>query len=231
MATVIGGRLNYVAVNYEEFAHDYWKIVNPYQGGVLRLSGIRINGGLALTIVACVGYLRWNRLPVLKTLDVMMPSVALIECFLRLGCFFNGCCYGTATSMPWGVTFPAGSPAGAYQRLQLHPPSPIHPTQIYSSLYGLVIFVVLLAIERHGKRFPGSTLCYFLMMYGAARFVVELFRHYHDRAGMWLGLTHNQHLSIVLLVGSAAAVTYLRRNSAAIQAVSPTRMPGAEHSG
>jgi phosphatidylglycerol:prolipoprotein diacylglycerol transferase len=213
VATVIGARLNYVAVNYQEFAHDYWKIFNPYQGGVLRLSGLVMNGGLFLSLAACTAYMRWNRMPILTTLDVMMPSVALVECLLRMGCFLNGCCYGTATAMPWGVTFPPGSPAGDYQRLQLHPPSPIHPTQLYSSFYGLAILIALLVIERQGKRFPGSTFFSFLMLYGAARFVVEFFRHYHDQTGVWFGLTHNQHLSIVLLVGSAAAAMYLNTNA------------------
>jgi len=227
LATLIGARLTYVAVNYQEFAHDHWKIVNPYQGGVLRLSGLVMNGGLVVSTAACLGFLRWKRLPVLRTLDVLAPSVAIGECITRLGCFFNGCCYGTPTSMPWGMNFPAGSPAGDFQRMSLHPPCAIHPTQLYSSLYGLVIFCVLLTMERHCKRFPGFTVFWFLVLYSAARLVVEFFRHYHDQTGLWLGLTHNQHLCIVLFAASGGALVYLgSRQTATSVATKPPPAAG-----
>lgn len=210
VATVIGARLTYVAVNYGEFADDPWKIINPYQGGVLRLNGMVVNGGLVLSIGVLVAYLLWNRMPVLKTMDAMAPSMALGECLVRLGCFFNGCCWGKPTSLPWGVYFPVGSPAGNYQSA-LSPHSAIHPTQLYSSFYALGIFVLLLILERRFKRFDGFTVFSFLFLYGVARFTVEFFRYYSNQTGVWLGLTHNQYLSVVLCLVSAAALWRLSR--------------------
>ena len=91
----------------------------------------------------------------------------------RLGCFMAGCCYGKPTQVAWAVTFtdPAaalnvGTPLGV----------PLHPTQLYESLAGLVILVVLLATERRGKPYPGRTFWQFVLLYGVSRFVIEFFR-------------------------------------------------------
>jgi phosphatidylglycerol:prolipoprotein diacylglycerol transferase len=58
---------------------------------------------------------------------------------MRTGCFLRGCCYGLPTDLPWGVTFPAGSPAWSQQLLQgmtgilgfMGVTRPVHPTQLY----------------------------------------------------------------------------------------------------
>ena len=53
----------------------------------------------------------------------------------RIGCFLNGCCFGTPTDQPWGVAFPKGSiPWHIFGDTHLH------PSQLYSSLYGLGLF-------------------------------------------------------------------------------------------
>jgi phosphatidylglycerol:prolipoprotein diacylglycerol transferase len=42
----------------------------------------------------------------------------------RIGCFFNGCCFGSACELPWAVQFPFGSPPHIQQveqgKLTLH---------------------------------------------------------------------------------------------------------------
>src|ERR1700730_2918850 len=64
-----------------------------------------------------------------KTGDTFAVPLALALTVGRWGCFFNGCCYGTETSLPWGVDFGDG-----LRR---------HPTQVYESLFHLTMAAVL----------------------------------------------------------------------------------------
>ena len=65
---------------------------------------------------------------------------------MRTGCFLNGCCFGTVTSLPWGVTFPTGSSAWALQILSgesslfdfAAQPKPVHPTELYEIIAAAV---------------------------------------------------------------------------------------------
>jgi phosphatidylglycerol:prolipoprotein diacylglycerol transferase len=54
----------------------------------------------------------------------MAPSIVLGMAVGRIGCFFNGCCFGGACELPWAVQFPFGSPPHMQQveqgKLTLH---------------------------------------------------------------------------------------------------------------
>jgi phosphatidylglycerol:prolipoprotein diacylglycerol transferase len=217
VAAIVGARLTYVALNVREFAGDWWSVVNPVRNGRLEMTGLVMNGGVVAAAGALVGVARWNGLPVLRTMDVFAPALPLGEFFTRIGCFLNGCCYGEPSDRPWAVVFPRESQAGAFQRGPSGDVHPIHPTQLYSAAYGLVIFFLLLAIERRWKRFEGFSVLVFCLLYGVARFAVEHFRHYRDESGLLLGLTHNQILSIVLVLGSAVGLALLGARAARVR--------------
>jgi phosphatidylglycerol:prolipoprotein diacylglycerol transferase len=224
VAILAGSRLAYVLVNPGEFAGRPWRAFWPFEGGV-RADGLVMNGGLLGCLLVLVFFARRYRWPVLRVMDTVAPSFALGIFLTRIGCFLNGCCYGLATSAPWGVIFPPDCPAGAYQRVEatalLGGPTPLHPTQLYCSLSGLAIFGVALAAERRWRTFDGFTTFLVLGLYGAARFAVELYRRYDDEVGVWLGLSHNQYLSIILVAGSGAALWVLARRAGAGPAVTP----------
>ncbi|MBQ9874497.1 MAG: prolipoprotein diacylglyceryl transferase [Thermoguttaceae bacterium] len=111
---ILGARLFYVA--------QYWSDIRC---GSLRdtiISAIDITkGGLVVYgsvfggIVGVVGYLLAKKLPVLATLDLFAPSLALGIAIGRLGCLMNGCCFGGVCDVPWGIVFPPDSPAYAQQ--------------------------------------------------------------------------------------------------------------------
>ena len=130
--------------------------------------------------------------------DIVAPSIALGLAFTRVGCFLSGCCFGKPTTLPWGVTFPADCPAGAVSSLEAAARGvdhlALHPTQLYASAYGLVIFVLVLAVERHLHR-RGATFGALLVLYGIARFTVDFFRYYEANARVLAGLTFNQVIS------------------------------------
>lgn len=111
--------------------------------------------------------------------DAAVPAVALGYAVYRIGCFINGCCFGTVTDVPWATTFGVSSEAFAAQveagliaANALHT-LPVHPTQLYHALLGVAAFLVLLRMKADvpGKRFAAA-----LMLYGAGRFVIQFYR-------------------------------------------------------
>jgi len=103
----------------------------------------------------------------LAALDLIALSIPIPWIFAKLGCLFNGCCYGKACSLPWAVTFPEGArgaPAGI----------PLHPTQIYEILVVLCILVVFMILKRRWG--SGTMLLWFLALYGLGRAVTEVWR-------------------------------------------------------
>ena len=56
--------------------------------------------------------------------DVLTPSLVLGMAIGRIGCFFNGCCFGGQCDLPWLLRFPWGSPPFTQQveqgKLSLH---------------------------------------------------------------------------------------------------------------
>jgi phosphatidylglycerol:prolipoprotein diacylglycerol transferase len=201
LGAVIGSRGLYILTHRDNFS-NLVDIVAIWQGGATYY------GGLILAIAGAVVYLRIKKVPFFRVADITAPSIAAGVFLTRIGCFMSGCCFGNATSCPTGVVFPPGSPAGHY-----HAGVPIHPTQLYSSLYGLVIFLILMFIDRK-DHFDGFLFSWLCILYGAARFTVDFFRFYEDSAIVAGGLTDNQVISIVLILFGAAFLAFGRAKAA-----------------
>jgi prolipoprotein diacylglyceryltransferase len=125
-----------------------------------------------------------------KTGDTFALPLALAMAVGRWGCFFNGCCYGVETTLPWGVSFQV--PDGDGTRWMK-----CHPTQIYESLFHFTMAVVLWQLMRHGL-FVGQRLKFYLIAYGVYRFLTEYIR---PEPAWWLGLTFYQWAAAALAVG------------------------------
>jgi phosphatidylglycerol:prolipoprotein diacylglycerol transferase len=121
-----------------------------------------------------------------KTGDTFALPLALALAVGRWGCFFNGCCFGRPTDLPWAVDFGDG-----IRR---------HPTQVYESLFHLGMAGVLLVLMRRGL-FRTHRLQLYLIAYGVFRFATEFIR---PEPECLLGLTYYQWAALVLVVGPAA---------------------------
>ena len=195
IAAVVGSRLLYVIFHLGEYD-------SPLEFFALWQGGATFYGGMILAIVVSYGYVKRKGLSFLQVADIMAPSVALGLIFTRVGCFLSGCCYGKPTTLPWGVEFPLGSTAAtsaarAAAELGLDSVA-LHPAQLYSSLNGLIIVVLLLVFERRLLK-RGAMFGALLVLYGMARFGVDFFRFYEANAVL-LGLTFNQIISVVLFI-------------------------------
>jgi phosphatidylglycerol:prolipoprotein diacylglycerol transferase len=129
--------------------------------------------------VAGLAFLRVLKLPVLLFADAIAPAVSLGYAIGRIGCFLNGNDYGAPTHLPWAVVYPADTEASANHTARgwILPGTasslPVHPIQLYASLLGLIMFVVLANWQ---PKQAGGRVAQFLFWYGGARFFMEYLR-------------------------------------------------------
>jgi phosphatidylglycerol:prolipoprotein diacylglycerol transferase len=160
-----GGKLFYIIFHWADFRAGW------HAEGIRSLrEGFVFYGGFIGAALAGWLYTRAKNLPFLKLADAFAPALALGHAFGRLGCFANGCCYGKACDLPWGVRFPAGHLARNF---------PVHPTQLYEVAGNLAIFTGLMWYTKR-KRFDGQVWWFYILAYGAMRFMVEFFRGDYD---------------------------------------------------
>jgi phosphatidylglycerol:prolipoprotein diacylglycerol transferase len=185
VGVIIGGRILYVLFHLAEF-RDIISILEIWNGGMMFF------GGFIGAFIAGVIYIKKEGLSVSLLSDMVSPSIALGEFFTRIGCFLNGCCFGLPTNLPWGVHFPKGSFAYSAGL-----DCPVHPTQLYSSLFGLVLFFFLQRMLHH-KHKQGEVFANFLIFYGGFRFGIDFIRYYEDSGNFLI----NQIISaFIVLVG------------------------------
>ena len=209
LCAIIGSRLLYVVTHLEQFRGRWTDTFNPFQSnGEIGISGLTMLGGVVLSAVAIVVFCVVKNINLLRLLDSLSPAFGIGIFITRIGCFLNGCCFGKPSDLPWSVVFPLTSPAG-YTLQGLH----LHPTQLYSSLYGILITVILVILDRK-KRFDGFIVSIFLVFYGASRFLVDYVRYYEDSVKFLLlgfRFTVNQGISF-LMVLSGAVIFFIFKN-------------------
>jgi len=116
------------------------------------LSPYWLDGQRALGALACaalVGYLicRLRRLSVGRCFDLFAVPLPLGIAVARIGCLLRGCCYGRATTAWPAMVLPDVNGWWASR----------YPTQLASILANLLIFVILVMVERYGKGRGGQT--------------------------------------------------------------------------
>lgn len=196
LSAIIGARLYYVLLHFEEFKGDLTGIFNPFHAGSLGIGGLVMYGGFIGALLASVIYFKVKKLPFLPYADAVAPTIGFGIFLTRIGCFLNGCCFGAPTHSKIGLSFPANSPAGAYQH-ECHA-SALYPSQLIESVGGLAIALVVLIVGR--KKTPVGLQFYLTgLLYSVLRFGVDFTRFYspQERLG---GLSHNQIVCIVFFV-------------------------------
>lgn len=188
---IAGARLLYVALNIKYYLQSPLEIFNLSRGGLVWYGGFLGGIGVALW------YIKKYRLSLWLLLDLTAPYVALAQSFGRIGCFLNGCCYG--------LEAPGGFPVGVSL-----PDSGIllQPTQLYSSVLLLSIFVVL-RIGQALPHFKGEIFLAYCFLYALKRTGIEFLRG--DNPRVFLDLTLSQIFSIVVLIVSITIFIYRYR--------------------
>jgi len=199
LSAIAGARLFHVLVYWRQYAAAPQEILKLWNGGLV------FYGGFLAAVAACLVYLRRNRIPFLPVADASAIGIPLGLGFGRIGCTLAGCCFGKPTTLPWAVTFT--DPASL---APLH--EALHPTQIYESISGFAIFGILY-LTRDRFRTPGTRFWTMLILYGVARFLLEIFRD--DPRGFVGPLSESQIVSVALIVYAVVSLLAVRGKAAA----------------
>jgi len=163
VAGLIGARAYEVAFNWDYYGRYPAKIIAVWEGG------LAIHGGLiAGFLVGVFLAFRWH-LPVLRSLDVAAPSVALGQALGRWGNFFNEEAFGRPTDLPWRlyISPPHRPPEHAAHEY-------FHPTFLYESVWDLAVFAALVWWLRPRYRArPGAAFFCYVGLYSLGRFAIE----------------------------------------------------------
>jgi phosphatidylglycerol:prolipoprotein diacylglycerol transferase len=179
---IAGGKLLSLATILPAFINEKRTFIEA-----LLSTGFVFYGGFAGLLAGLFFESRRRRKDMLRYTDTFFRLLPLGQAIGRIGCFFNGCCYGSPTESWIGVMYPV---RGIETK--------ILPTQLMESTFcfGLAGFLLCWKTERKGF----YTAAY-IVLYAAFRFVIEFYRGDSIR-GVWGFLSTSQWISLILLVVS-----------------------------
>lgn len=193
---VVGARLYYVAMSWEQYSSDIKSVFNIREGGLAIYGGI-IGALLIGLIVAKI-----KKVAILPLLDIVGMGFLIGQGIGRWGNFFNQEAFGTNTNLPWGMS---GGTIQAHilsmienGNTSITTKELVHPCFLYESVWCLLGFVIIYAYSKY-RKYDGQLFLMYLAWYSSERSIVEGLR----TDSLMLGnIRVSQALSIVIFVTS-----------------------------
>ena len=233
IAAIVGSRILYILTNLNE----YQTIGQWFQ---LRRGGLVAYGGFLGGFLGAWVYLRMKKVPLMPWADLVAPTLGSGLMITRIGCYLYGCDFGKPLkdgAPEWlksAGTFPRwdmseapklacdqainGSPAYQHHMSQHYElmagraeSLPVHPTQIYESLAGLVLFLVGVWVLKN-RKFRGQVFIVVAALYSVWRFCVEFLRDDPERGALW-GFSTSQWIALAILPLAAYAYLALQKRA------------------
>lgn len=217
-AGIIGARIYYVAFRWDYYNQNPGEIFAIWQGG------LAIHGVLISSVIVALVFARLRGLSFWKLMDILAPGILLAQGIGRWGNFINQEAHGGVLTREYleGLRLPEF----IINQMYIYNPNPgagleagfhyHHPTFLYESIWNFtgVILLVLLSRVNWG-RFSvrqGEILFGYFIWYSIGRFFIEGMRT--DSLMLTDTLRIAQVMSILLIIGSIAAITYRRKTRA-----------------
>jgi phosphatidylglycerol:prolipoprotein diacylglycerol transferase len=176
VATVVAGRLIYVAEYFAAYQND-WAEIFSFSPKALAVKYGAIVGG-----IATIAYVWRKKIPFARMADALGLGALVALAILALGQFFSGDGFGSVTNIPWGIQFLGGTR---------------HPVQIYESILTLIGFIVIQQMAQPNRR-DGSGALLSIAWYSAIRLFVDAFRA--DATLLPNGYRTSQVIALVVLL-------------------------------
>ena len=202
-------RLYSVIDNFPAYVHDPWSII--FSG-----SGFVWYGGLIGGLLSSYFVARYYKINFWVAADMAGPALVIGQALGRIGCHLSGDGdWGMPTKLPWGVAYPnaiVGWNGNTVLKLDsqdhlvsaFYPGVHVHPTPIYEAILYALIFIFLWS-RRKETKVPGQLFFLYLMLAGAARFMVEFLR---VNPRVFMALSEAQLIAIIMMILGATLYVY-----------------------
>lgn len=190
---IICARVYYVALSWDMFKD------NPVEIFFIHKGGIAIYGAVLGGILGAFIFSRRRKLPMGKLLDMTVPSLILGQAIGRWGNFFNQEAYGDLITNAAQQFFPMGVYIEALGEWH-------YATFFYESMWCLIVFTVLMLTRRRYTH-SGDVLCWYAVLYGAERAVVEGMR----TDSLYFGSVRVSQLLSMLMILTVLILFFARR--------------------
>ena len=150
-------------------------------------SGFVFYGGMIGGLLGAYLVSRWYRIGFGETADMCGPALAIGQAIGRIGCQLSGDGdWGLPSTVPWAMSYPkaiVGWNSDTVLKLDDHyrlvsgffPGVRVHPAPIYETILYVGVFAILWSMRKTSH--PAGRLMYwYLLLGGAARFIVEFWR-------------------------------------------------------
>lgn len=229
VVAIVGGRTHFVLnMAARGLVFDASEMVRFWKG-------LHAPGAILAVAISMPFVLRALRLPLWRTLDILVPSMMLGVAVARFGCYLNGCCFGRLCDAVYCVRFPHGSAAFSFQQARKLVAStdawslPIHPFALYLSAAALLAAALGVGL-RDRRAYAGQAALVALATYLVTAAMLEPLReNYYAAELSWAGRLQFEWLAWAMavagLVGIVLGEALLRprlRNSS--DWVHPTRI-------
>ena len=192
VSTVICGKLLYMITKILKGTRDVWNLFN----------GFVFYGGFLGMILGLYVFSYRNKIRVGDVADVYASFLPLGQSIGRIGCYFNGCCYGR----PY-------SGFGAVNYIIDGVETTVFPTWFVEAVFCLLLFLCFFLISK--RIYSGMYLACYMILYGIFRYVIENYRGDKIR-GIWFGISTSQYISIIIIIFGICyafySARYKRRN-------------------
>ncbi|HPD19105.1 MAG: prolipoprotein diacylglyceryl transferase [Candidatus Goldbacteria bacterium] len=148
--------------------------------------------GFALSVIIAFPLTGLLKLNIWTAGDIFSMSIAIGGFFAKLGCFFDGCCFGIPSpeNFPFGIFYPYGSyPQTLFGDVKLY------PSQLFESFAWLIIFIILILRKKY-KSFDGELIILLSFLFGLFRFFIE-FTRFHVVKSF---LSEGQIFSLIFII-------------------------------
>lgn len=204
LGVVLGGRLGYVL-----FYNFSYYLQNPLEIFVVWKGGMSFHGGMLGVIGGMYLYCRLSKIPFLAFTDAIACVAPIGLFFGRIANFINAELWGRAApDFALAMVFPHSDGV------------PRHPSQLYQAFMEGILLFLLINLMRWNTRVmdraPGTLSGMFLIGYGMARIIGELFREPDGQIGYLIGgTTMGQWLSLPMVLIGLGIVSWARQRPAA----------------
>lgn len=158
-AAIIGARLYYVVLAWDQYAS------NPIRALYIWEGGIAIYGAIIFAALAAWIFARVKKINAMNLFDIGALGLLIGQAVGRWGNFVNGEVFGIATDLPWGM--------------RINYSQAVHPLFFYEFLWNMLGFVLFHFMSKR-RRFYGQIFWSYVAWYGIGRGLLEGIRAEQD---------------------------------------------------